>query len=107
MLYTELASQNLPLAGRIRYFKENWAKLTQVPWVLEAVEGYRVPFTKQPYQTNPPRELQHSQEEQAMLRAEIQTMLEKEAIEVASPTGMGFLSTIFIVPKKGGGQRPR
>ena len=34
---TELARENLPLAGRIRHFLPNWVKLTQDPWVLEAV----------------------------------------------------------------------
>ena len=46
---TELAKQSLPLAGRLSYFKDNWVKLTQDQWVLEAVQGYRVPFTHQPH----------------------------------------------------------
>ena len=33
-------------------------------------------------------------------------MLEKHAIEETTPSGHGFLSTIFLVPKKDGGQRP-
>ena len=32
-------------------------------------------------------------------------MLEKHAIEETTPSGHGFLSTIFLVPKKDGGQR--
>ena len=52
---TELARKNLPLAGRIRHFLPNWVKLTQDPWVLEAVQGFRVPFTQQPFQKQPPK----------------------------------------------------
>ena len=32
-------------------------------------------------------------------------MLEKHAIKESTPRGHGFLSTIFLVPKKDGGQR--
>ena len=55
---TELARQNLPLAGRIRHFLPNLVKLTQDPWELDTVQGFRVPFTQQPFQKQPPKPLQ-------------------------------------------------
>ena len=33
-------------------------------------------------------------------------MLEKQAIEKTTPKGRGFVSTVFLVPKKDGGQKP-
>ena len=44
----------------------------------------------------------------ALIDLEIQQMLEKEAIHVVPPEELrqGFVSSIFLVPKKGGGQRP-
>ena len=44
----------------------------------------------------------------ALIDLEIQQMLEKEAIHVVSPKELcqGFVSSIFLVPEKGGGQRP-
>ena len=105
-LATEIAKRSLPLAGRLQHFKSNWARITQDPRVLEAIQGYRVPFSGQPYQTYPPRALTHSQAEEALMQQEIGSMLEKHAIEETTPSGHGFLSTIFLVPKKDGGQRP-
>ena len=103
---TELARKNLPLAGRIRHFLPNWVKLTQNPWVLEAVQGFRVPFTQQPFQKQPPKPLRHSEAEENLLQEEIQSMITKNAIEETTHKGHGFLSTVFLVPKKDEGQRP-
>ena len=105
-LATELARRSLPLAGRLQHFKTNLVKITQDPWVLGTIHGYRIPFSQQPYQPYPPRALTHSQAEEALMQQEIQSMLEKHAIEETTPRGRGFLSTIFLVPKKDGGQRP-
>ena len=105
-LATELARKNLPLAGKIRHFLPNWVKLTQNPWVLEAVQGFRVPFTQQPFQKQPPKPLRHSEAEENLLQEEIQSMITKNAIEETTPKGHGFLSTVFLVPKKDEGQRP-
>ena len=52
-LATELARHSLPLGGRLQHFKSNWVRITQDPWVLEAIQGYRVSFSQQPYQTCP------------------------------------------------------
>ena len=52
-----------------------------------------------------PRALGHSSEEEDLLQTEISSMLEKQVIEATTPSGRGFLSTIFLVPKKDGGQR--
>ena len=103
---TELARRGLPLAGRLKHFISNWENLTQDQWVLEAIQGYRVPFTHQPTQPHAPKALHHSSEEEEMMQEEIQSMLEKQAIVQTPPGGRGFLSTIFLVPKKDGGQRP-
>ena len=47
-----------------------------------------------------------SSDEEKLLQDEIESMLEKQVIERTFPTGWGFLSTVFLVPKKDGGQRP-
>ena len=94
------------MAGRLQYFTANWERLTQDQWVLDAVQGYAIPFTRQPHQPLPPRALGHSSEEEDLLQTEISSMLEKQAIEATTPSGRGFLSTLFLVPKKDGGQRP-
>ena len=102
-LATELARRSLALAGRLQHLKSNWVRITHDPWVLEAIKGCRIPFSQQPYQPYqpyPPKALTHSQAEEALMQQEIQSMLEKHAIEETTPKGHGFLSTIFLVSKE-------
>ena len=78
------------------------------PGSVGAGSGARVQsaFHAPAVSATPPRALQHSAEEEELMQEEIQSMLEKDATEDAPSRGRGFLSTIFLVPKKDGGQRP-
>ena len=93
-------------AGRIKEFRENWALLTQDPWVLQTVQGFQLPLASQPVQTSVPPQLQQSLAQQELVSIEIQVMLGKQAIRVVQPGQRGFVSQIFLVPKKDGGHRP-
>ena len=31
-----------PLTGRLKYFTSTWEKITQDPWVLQVVQGYQI-----------------------------------------------------------------
>ena len=94
------AECGIPLAGRLEYFLQNWHVITQDRWVLEAVQGYRVPFTGVPRQPRPPGQIVLLQEGDSLMGDEIQGMLEKGAISRTSPRGRGFLSNVFLVPKQ-------
>ena len=61
-----------------------------------------------PHQEKIPLPRFFSQEEIPLVEKEVQEMLEKGAIHVVpqDETSGGFVSIIFLVPKKGGGQRP-
>ena len=85
---------------------DNWWKITQDQWVLEAVRGYKVPFISTPYQMQPLRQLALSREGEGLMSEEISEMMAKGAIQEASHKGRGFVSNVFLVPKKDGGQRP-
>ena len=93
-------------AGRIKEFKENWALLTQDPWVLQTVQGFQLPLVAQPLQVTVPPQMQFALEQKNLISVEVQTMLEKQAITVVQPGQEGFISRMFLVPKKGGGYRP-
>ena len=105
-LAREHAKRGLPLAGRLRHFLRNWQVITQDQWVLEAVQSYRIPFCSTLHQSRPPRQIELSKEGNTLMMEEIFWMLEKGAITETSPKGRVFLSTVFLVPKKDGGQRP-
>ena len=93
-------------AGRIKEFIENWALITQDPWVLQTVQGFQLPLVGQPTQATVPPQLQLSLAQQDLISTEIQTMIEKRAISLVQPDQRGFISQIFLVPKKDGGHRP-
>ena len=69
--------ENLPVAGRLRFFKENWKKLTNDPFILKVVQGYQIPLLPEPTQFSSPSEVQMKQEEQILVDQEIEKMLEK------------------------------
>lgn len=52
-----LAKQARLLAGRLAHCLDNWRRVTQDQWVLEVIQGFKVPFTLTPYETQPPRQL--------------------------------------------------
>lgn len=87
LLARDHTKRGIPLAGRLRHYLPNWRVVTQDQWVLEAVKGYRIPFTQEPQQTCPPRQITLSQEGNSLMVDEIQGMLEKGVISPPPPTG--------------------
>ena len=98
----------LPIAGRLKRFLPNWELVTQDPWVLQVIQGYHIDFLETPVQVCPPTPMMVSAKNQVLLHIEVQKLASKEAIHLVSPGEgeQGFLSTLFLVPKKGGEQRP-
>ena len=106
-LFPVKLSQSLPLAGRVKFFIKNWEKLRgKDPSVLEIVQGYKIPFTDTPHQTFLPKAGNLSKEEKKLVDQEIEQMQLKGAITKVKPCEDQFLSNIFTVPKKDGGNRP-
>ena len=107
-ILAQRALTNGLVAGRLAHFRENWLHVTSDKWVLDTIQGYRIEFLNHPTQTHPPRMGVTSSQEQVLVLEEIHTMLEKGAIVELpkSEQGKGFYSTLFLIPKKGGGMRP-
>ena len=93
-----------PAAGRVSLALSNWQKLTKDQWVLEAVQGLKIPFVEQPYQKYPPFQPHLSAAEAEALEGELCRMRDAGTIEPA-PHPL-FLSTHFVVPKASGKYRP-
>ena len=106
--FNTYAGESPSLAGRLRHCSINWEKITTDSWVLETVQGLRLNFVSPPVQTIFPQEASLSEEDHSLVTLEIQEMLQKGAIHMVPPsqTTPGYLSSLFLVPKKGGGQRP-
>ena len=102
-----IARSHKLFAGRLSLFIPNWRVLTKDQWVLQTVtEGYHIPLLSAPKQEVIPHSPHFSSENQTLLQEEIQTLLEKQAIEIVPLQTMGFYSSMFMVSKKDGGQRP-
>uniref|UniRef100_H3A5N9 ribonuclease H n=1 Tax=Latimeria chalumnae TaxID=7897 RepID=H3A5N9_LATCH len=93
--------------GRTRLCLHNWRRITSNPWVLGTASGFKIEFVSLPVQSFPPRDLVFSQEQRALVQAEIVSLVQKQAISRVDPgVDPGFISSLFLVPKKDGGFRP-
>ena len=99
------------VGGRLKGFKAYWRDtLRASKWCLQAVEGYHLPMTSTP-RLSTPRPSQvfspvFSDEEAAVIREEVQSLLAKAAVRPADPSSPGQVTHLFVVPKKDGGMRP-
>ena len=81
-------------------------KITNDPWVLQAITGYRIEFDEQPVQHHIPNEIPFNQEQWAIVDNEVKELLRIGAIVPSESEPDEFISTIFIVPKPNGKFRP-
>ena len=101
-----------PFSGKVMWFQRNWKAITSDQWVLNCVQGYEIEWVARPSQICTPRELVFPKAEADCLSAEIESLLQKEAISPICPpfdettSEHGFVSQLFAVPKKDGGIRP-
>uniref|UniRef100_H3B2R4 ribonuclease H n=1 Tax=Latimeria chalumnae TaxID=7897 RepID=H3B2R4_LATCH len=93
--------------GRTRLCLHNWRRITSDPWVLGTAGGFRIKLVSLPVQVFPPRDLIFSQEQRALVQVEIGSLIRKQAISRVVPgEEPGFISLLFLVPKKDGGFCP-
>ena len=78
----EPQSHNLPQAGRIQFFLQKWREITQDKWILDTVQGFRLPFIQEPPQTRLPQ-FAFSQEESQTITQEIESLVKKGAIQAS------------------------
>lgn len=94
-------------AGQLAHFLPNWEKISKDRWVLDTVRGYFIEFHSLPQQSQKPCSPTFNQSQQQLIEQEVEQLLLKEVVrELPSLPVGGFYSTLFLVPKKDGGQRP-
>ena len=100
-------ANHLPITGRLLYLVKNWQVVTDDPWVLAAISRYHVPFTSIPHPDILPS-YTVSAEDEILIDNELKELIQKQAIHMVSEHdyNTGFVSNLFVIPKKGGGQRP-
>ena len=105
--------QSLPVGGRLGLapYRDRWRELfPDQSWILSVVqEGLRISFLSPPPLLPCPQWIKVPRDPQKAqaLRAEVASLLEKQAIEkVVDVNTPGFYSHVFVVPKPGGRWRP-
>ena len=100
---------HLPQAGRLKHFLPAWEQITKDPWILQVVSGYQIEFLDYPVQHKTPALIPCTQDHQTIIDQEVQELLSKGAVHYIRDNTYqepGFVSSLFVVPKKGGGHRP-
>lgn len=95
-----------PLGGRLLYFQEAWAQLTEDPWVRAVIAGYQIDLLEPPVQWAAPAPRRMSRDHEVAISAEVEKLLAKKAIYEVPEGTEGFLSSLFAVPKEAGKLRP-
>ena len=99
----------LPLGGRIVHFYQNWQNITNDPWVLETVVGYKIEFLESPHQTYIPS-MHASEEERDLIDQEVLSLHQKTCHPQGSKTQWSrpepVHKPLIHCSQKGGGHRP-
>ena len=81
-------------------------KITRDPKIVDIVKGYKIPFHSKPFQSKISFQPIVSREGEELVKLEVKEMLKKGAIRKVQPSKGEFVSNLFLVKKKDGGQRP-
>ena len=73
---------------------------------MQGIKGHQIGFVKTPIQKSLPHASVLSQDRKSILDREVFELQEKHVIHLVNQPLMeeGFVSSLFVVPKKGGGQ---
>ena len=92
---------NLPIGGRLIHCVYALKLLTTIRWVRNVVQkGYQIPLLFKPWQSKEPGNPKATNDDaHQVLVTEAQGLLDKCAIQEATPTSGQFISSYFAVPK--------
>ena len=91
-------------AGRLRHFEEEWKQLTSDPFIIEMIQGVRIPITHLPKNEN----IRPNQVPGYLVKEaddEIKKMLNMGVIEKSDQEENEVISPIFLVEKADGTHR--
>ncbi|KAI9551304.1 hypothetical protein GHT06_002504 [Daphnia sinensis] len=99
------AACSSPIGGRLRFFVHFWHSISNDPWIIQSIsEGVKIDFVSPPFQSHYQGNMLMGKNQLEICEQEIKSLLEKRAIEPIEP-GKGFVSGLFVIPKRTGGFR--
>ena len=92
-----LPSRQLPcMIGRLKHFQANWRTITNDPWILKTISGYRIPFIKRPWQIRP--RITRTLHQQKLLQDAITELISKQAVKMVIDHHTDqFIWTLFVL----------
>ena len=73
-LFPVKPKDGIPLAGRVKYFTENWKRLTNDQAIIQLIGGYQIPFLSEPQQRLCPHPPNLNSEEKHLVNQEVSSM---------------------------------
>ena len=65
--------------GKLALFHDNWQKLTNDQWVLDAVSGYKIEFVHNPHQTPVPSGISFNDKQRSVVDNDVVQLLQKRS----------------------------
>lgn len=94
------------MAGRLKYFRKNWERITRNRMVLKSIEGYSISFESQPVQgVVPTTPLLQDSQSIYDVKKEIDNLRGLGAIRPCRVEDSRFISSYFLHPKSDGTYR--
>ena len=95
----------IPVRGRLKYFKNQWNNLTKDPIVIQMISGCPIEVLNTLPVNNSVREIKMSQMEMSIALDHIQELLHKHIIIPSHREDGDFCSNVFLCPKSNGKYR--
>lgn len=93
------------IAGRLADFIDAWKEITTDKFIIDCINGYKIPFDKTPSQNTFQDEPNWNLEESLNIKNEINKLLSKGAIEECEENANQFISPYFLASKPDGSYR--
>ena len=87
-------ARQAPLAGRLKFYSENWENVTQDVNILSIVQVFKISFSHSPFHFGSPQLARINQEERLQINSEKKEMLKKGAIQQVESEPGEFLSNV-------------
>lgn len=103
---TPIVQSSVCKAGKLALHYNKWCEITTDKYVLDCVQGYKIPFKTIPVQEHELKNSKLIQSDSDLVELSIEKLVFSSAIVKSFDEPNQFVSPIFTVPKPDGSRRP-